>query len=88
MQPPEPKKLFVKNLKYTTTDESLAAHFQAAGEITYCKIIRREDGSSMGYGFVAFATEAQAEAAMKAFDGQPFEGRTLSCEQARVRRPH
>lgn len=53
----------VGNLKYETTEEQLQEAFAPFGEIVKCRLVKRPDGKSKGFGFIDFAT---AESAMKA----------------------
>ncbi|XP_033978279.1 probable RNA-binding protein 19 [Trematomus bernacchii] len=59
--------LFIKNLNFTTTEETLQETFSKCGKITSCTISKKQDKTgnmlSMGYGFVQYQT---AEAAQKA----------------------
>lgn len=61
-------------------------HFSQVGEPT--QIVRpldRETGRARGFAFVEFADRAQAEAAIRQFDGQLFMGRPLAVSEARAR---
>ncbi len=79
-------KLFVGNLDYGVTDESLGEYFAQAGEVTSSKVIMdRETGRSRGFGFVEMKTEEEAQKAIEMFDGQDFEGRDLGVNIARPR---
>ncbi|XP_072288983.1 probable RNA-binding protein 19 isoform X2 [Eucyclogobius newberryi] len=59
--------LFIKNLNFNTTEETLQERFSKCGKIISCTISKKKDKTgkllSMGYGFVQFQT---AEAAQKA----------------------
>lgn len=52
--PEENKKLFVKNIPFNTTDEKLLEFFSKYGTIIKAETIKREDGSSIGVGYVEF----------------------------------
>ncbi len=52
--PEENKKLFVKNIPFNTTDEKLQEFFSKYGTVVKTEIIKREDGSSSGVGYVEF----------------------------------
>ena len=48
-----PSRLYVGNLSYTTTDESLRAFFSTAGEVKETEVVMdRQMGRSKGFGFV------------------------------------
>lgn len=58
-------KVYVGNLSYQTSPESLSAAFSAYGEVTDVKIIKdRETGRSKGFGFVTFSNDAEAKASL------------------------
>ncbi|EGB08763.1 hypothetical protein AURANDRAFT_8994, partial [Aureococcus anophagefferens] len=71
-------KVFVGNLPFSTTSAGLRAMFERY-EIKGAKIVAdRATNRSKGFGFVTFATEADAAAAVQAFAGVSVEGRPLS----------
>jgi cold-inducible RNA-binding protein len=52
------KKLYVGNLPFSTTDESLQEIFAQAGSVQSAKIITdRDTGRSKGFGFVEMTTD-------------------------------
>ena len=78
------RKLYIGNLAYTTTDETLAQAFAPYGTVESAKIIMdRESGRSKGFGFVEMASDEEAQAAVSGMDGQSFEGRNLKVSEAR-----
>ncbi|GAB4435384.1 MAG: RNA-binding protein [Anaerolineae bacterium] len=80
------KRLYVGNLPYQTTEADLHDLFSEAGEVVSVIIVaNRDTGRSRGFGFVEFATEAEAEAARQRFDGFEYEGRTLRVDDAHDR---
>lgn len=56
--------LFVRNLAYKTTDDSLFNFFSAYGTVTKTKVLTKPDGSSKGIGFVEFSSNEEAKAAL------------------------
>ena len=81
-------KLYVGNLSYDVTDESLNNHFSQAGTVTSAMVITdRESGRSKGFGFVEFATEEEATQAIEMFNEQEFEGRNILVNEARPKKP-
>ncbi|MHC4223412.1 MAG: RNA recognition motif domain-containing protein [Planctomycetota bacterium] len=80
-------KLFVGNLSYDTTEDSLRAHFEADGrQVNVAKIVMdRETGRSRGFGFVEMATEEDARNAVLALNDQPLDGRGLRIDEAHQR---
>jgi polyadenylate-binding protein len=55
--------LFVKNLDDQIDDKALHEAFSSFGNITSSRVMRNPDGSSKGFGFVAYSTPEQASAA-------------------------
>ena len=78
------KKLYVGNLTYETTDSDLQNLFTAHGVVQSAQIIMdRDTGRSKGFGFVEMETSEQAQAAIKALNGQDNDGRALTVNEAR-----
>ena len=78
------KKLYVGNLSYQTTDESLSSRFQEFGTVESARVITdRETGRSKGFAFVEMSSDQEASAAVGGLDGQEFEGRNLKVSEAR-----
>ena len=78
------KKLYVGGLPYKTTNDELKAHFSAAGTVSSAIIIMdKMTNRSKGFGFVEFEDDADAEKAISMFNGQDFEGRNLTVNEAR-----
>ena len=79
-------KLYVGNLSYSTTEDDLRDAFAPYGQPDSVKIIMdRDSGRSKGFGFVEFADDQQARAAMAALNGKDFGGRALTVNEARPR---
>jgi cold-inducible RNA-binding protein len=75
--------IFVGNLSYGTTDESLRTLFEQHGEVASAKVITsRETGRSRGFGFVEMPNDEEARAAVTALDAKDFEGRPLKVSEA------
>ena len=71
-------KLYVGNLSYQTTDQSLHDLFSEAGNVTSAQVVTdRYTGQSRGFGFVEMATEDEAQQAIAAINGRNVEGRAL-----------
>jgi cold-inducible RNA-binding protein len=78
------KKLFVGNLPYKTTDTDLKDIFSQNGEVSEAVVIMdRERNVSKGFGFVTMTNDAEAEAAIQAWNGKDFDGRALTVNEAR-----
>ena len=80
------KKLYVGNLSYDTTNEALQTLFSAHGTVDSAQIITdRETGRSKGFGFVEMSSDAEAQAAIAALNGQQQNGRPLTVNEAKPR---
>lgn len=78
------KKLYVGNLPYSVTSESLKELFSATGTVESAEVISdRYSGRSKGFGFVEMSTDEEASEAIKNFDGKEHEGRALKVNEAR-----
>ncbi|MDP2306143.1 MAG: RNA-binding protein, partial [Pseudomonadota bacterium] len=79
-------KLYVGNLSYNTTEDSLRDAFSSAGQVVKVSIMHdRDTGQSRGFAFVEMASQSDAEAAIKALDGREVDGRALRVNEARER---
>ncbi|MEZ5977504.1 MAG: RNA-binding protein [Planctomycetota bacterium] len=83
------KKLFVGNLSWNTTTEDLTAAFEQDGRTVTDAVVLtdRETGRSRGFGFVEFANDDEAIAAMEALDGATIDGRQIRVNEATERAP-
>ncbi len=82
------KKLYVGNLPFNATDQSLMQAFSQFGTVESARIIvDRESGRSKGFGFVEMSSDAEANEAINKMNGQPFEGRPLTVNEARPQAP-
>ena len=80
------KKLYVGNLSYNVTSADLEQMFGAHGTVTSAQVIEdRETGRSKGFGFVEMNSDAEAQAAITALNGQEHDGRALTVNEARPR---
>lgn len=63
-------KLFVGNLSWSVTAESLTEAFQPYGKVVGARVLYDgETGRSRGYGFVCYSTQSEMDAAMEALNG-------------------
>lgn len=82
------KKLYVKNLSYSVTENELKECFSSAGTVLFTKVLRdRETNLSRGSGFVEMATDEQAKTAIGSLSGTSLLGRTIFIEEAREKSP-
>ena len=76
--------MYVSNLSFHTTDETLKALFTPFGNVTSAKVIMdRDSGQSRGFGFVEMDIVAEGQAAMKSLDKKEIEGRAMSVSVAK-----
>jgi RNA recognition motif-containing protein len=82
------KRLYVGNLKYTVSSEQLQDLFEQYGAVSSATVLSdRETGRSRGFGFVEMSNDDEADAAIESLDGQDFDGRRLTVNEARPRTP-
>ncbi len=80
-------KLYVGNLNFKTTQESLEALFSNYGEVQEVALVTdRETGRPRGFAFVTMDDDG-ATKAVEALNGNEFEGRSLNVNEARPREP-
>lgn len=80
-------KLYVGNLSFDTTEDTLRAAFEADGrQVSEVAIISdRMTGRPRGFAFVTMASSEDAQKAVEALDGRELDGRTLRVSEARER---
>ena len=79
-------RLYVGNLAYSVTDDSLQRAFSAHGSVTSAKVMMdRDSGRSKGFGFVEMATDEEAQAAIRAMNGVSLDGRAINVNEAKPR---
>ena len=82
------KKIYVGNLAYSVSDESLAEKFGNFGTVESARIIKdRETNRSKGFGFVEMGTDEEAQDAISSLHGTEFEGRQMNVNEAKPREP-
>jgi RNA recognition motif-containing protein len=75
-------KLYVGNLSFDATEDSLRALFAQHGTVDSAKLISdRDTGRPRGFGFVEMSN-ADAAKAMQALNGKEFQGRSLRVNEA------
>mmetsp|Transcript_8152 Transcript_8152/g.14521 ORF Transcript_8152/g.14521 Transcript_8152/m.14521 type:complete len:100 (-) Transcript_8152:276-575(-) len=82
-------RLFVGNLSWSTTDQSLMRAFQDAvgqEQVSDAKVIMdRYSGRSRGFGFVSFVNEDACEKALGMMNGTSVDGREVRVDRASSR---
>jgi RNA recognition motif-containing protein len=78
-------KLFIGNLPFSATEQSVRALFEPHGAIQSLALITdRETGRPRGFGFIEMSN-ADAAKAMQALNGKDFEGRALKVNEAQAK---
>jgi RNA recognition motif-containing protein len=78
--------IYVGNLSYQTTEESLQQAFEAFGEVASVSIIKdKYSGVSRGFGFVEMPVKSEAIAAINGLNDEELNGRRLNVNEARPR---
>ncbi len=77
-------KLYVGNLPYSVRDEDLQQVFSEFGAVNSAKVMmERDTGRSKGFGFVEMGSDAEAQTAINAMNGQSLGGRSVTVNEAR-----
>jgi RNA recognition motif-containing protein len=77
-------RLYVGNLSYGTTKETLEKVFSAHGEVVSVNLITdRQTGRPKGFAFVEMSTPEEGEAAKTALNGTDLDGRAINVDSAR-----
>src|SRR3954467_5327291 len=78
------KKLYVGNMSYDVDSSTLEQMFSAHGTVQSAEVIAdRDTGRSKGFGFVEMGSDAEAQAAIAAMNGQEHGGRALTVNEAK-----
>jgi len=80
------KNIYVGNLSFGSTEDTVRGLFEGYGSIENVSIIRdRDTGQSRGFGFVEMSDTEAADRAIAELNGREFEGRSLTVNEARPR---
>ena len=79
-------KLYISNLSYTSTEDSLKEALSEYGEVTSVRIITdRDTGRSRGFGFAEFKNAEDAKKAIDGMNGKEVDGREVRVAEAQER---
>ncbi|KAK8016406.1 hypothetical protein PG993_014595 [Apiospora rasikravindrae] len=85
----ETRRLFLRNIAYTATEDDLKAYLEPFGGIEEVHIpTDRSSANNKGLAFVSFAESESAVSAFQAIDGATFQGRLLHVLPASRKRDH
>jgi RNA recognition motif-containing protein len=81
------QRLYVGNLSFDATVDSLRSTFSEAGNVVDAHVVTdRETGRSRGFGFVTMGSDAEAAQAITRFNGAVVDGRSLRVNEAEERK--
>lgn len=79
-------KIYVGNMSFNTTQDTLEGLFGQYGQVNEVAVINdRDTGRPRGFAFVTMNDDGEARAAIEALNGQDFEGRALNVTEAKPR---
>ena len=79
-------RLYVGNLSFSSTVETVREAFTRIGEVTDVHIVTdRATGQSRGFGFVTMGSPAEAQKAIETMNGASLDGRALRVNEAEER---
>ena len=82
------KKLYVGNLPYSVTDQSLVDAFSQCGTVETAKVIMdRDSGRSKGFAFVEMSSTSEAAASISQLNGTQLDGRAINVSEAKPQAP-
>ena len=76
--------IYVGNLSYDLTDDSLKGLFAEYGEVASARVVtNRFNGKSKGFGFVVMPNRSEAEKAIAAYSEKDYMGRKMRVNEAK-----
>jgi cold-inducible RNA-binding protein len=78
------KNIFVGNLSFGTTEDTLRSMFDSYGTVDRVNIVTdRDTGQARGFAFVEMSVDAEGDAAINGLNGKDLDGRSLNVNEAR-----
>ena len=78
------KNIFVGNLSFGVTEDSIRAMFEAYGTVDRVSVVKdRDTGQARGFGFVEMSNDAEGNRAISELNGRDLDGRALNINEAR-----
>jgi len=75
--------IYIGNLSFNTTEETLQAMFAEYGVVENVKVIKdRFSGRSKGFGFLEMPSNSEADQAIKALNGNRVDGKNIKIKPA------
>ncbi|MDX2312481.1 MAG: RNA-binding protein [Gammaproteobacteria bacterium] len=82
------RKLYVGNLPYSASEQSLQDAFSACGTVESANVITdRDTGQSKGFGFIEMSSDAEAQKAIQELNGSSLDGREIKVNEAKPKAP-
>lgn len=82
------RKLYVGNLPFSATEDSLKEAFARFGTVESVAIITdRSTGQGKGFGFIEFSNRQEAAEAVSKMNSAEMDGRALKVSEARPQEP-
>jgi RNA recognition motif-containing protein len=79
-----PSRLYVGNLSYSTTEDTLRSFFATAGEVKTAEVVMdRQTGRSKGFAFVEMVSDEGAQKAISILNGKTLDSRQLRIDIAK-----
>ena len=75
--------MYVGNLSWETSWQSLKDHFRSAGEVTHADVMTEPNGRSKGCAIVRFASAQDAANAIQQLHDSELDGRTIFVREDR-----
>lgn len=88
LQPEPDTTLFIKNLNFETTEDSIRQHFKECGKIANVTVARKKDPNkpglllSMGYGFIQFYHQRSVNNALKTLQQSSLDGHCIELKRS------
>ena len=80
------KNIFVGNLSFGATEQSVRTLFEAHGAVDRVNIVTdRDSGQPRGFGFVEMRNDSEGDRAISALNGKELDGRALNVNEARAK---
>jgi cold-inducible RNA-binding protein len=78
------KNIFVGNLSFGTTENTVRSMFESYGSVDRVNIVTdRDTGQAKGFAFVEMSVDAEGNAAIGGLNGKDVDGRALNVNEAR-----
>ena len=78
------RKLYVGNLPYSATEQTLQDTFSQCGTVDWVNVITdRDTGQSKGFGFVEMSSEGETQKAIQELNGSSLDGREITVNEAK-----